>query len=101
MLTIESINKIDFEKESELLKALSNPLRLKMVGLLMNDECCVTDITNSLGISQSTSSQHLKILKSLGIIYPKKYGNKTCYIVVNQEIVQIISILINKYNISI
>ena len=98
MLTIDKINKIDFETESEILKALANPIRLQMVGLLMNDECCVTDITNTLGISQSTSSQHLKILKSVGVVYPKKYGNKICYIVDNQEVIQIISILINKYN---
>jgi DNA-binding transcriptional ArsR family regulator len=78
MLTIDTINKIDFETESEIIKALANPIRLQMIGLLMNNECCVTGITNTLGISQSTSSQHLKILKSVGFVYPKKYGNKTC-----------------------
>jgi ArsR family transcriptional regulator len=97
MLTIEAINKIDFDRESQILKALANPLRLKMVGLLLNDECCVTDITNTLGISQSTSSQHLGILKNSGIVYPKRYGTKTCYIVDNQEVKQLISMLINKY----
>ena len=98
MLTLEAINKIDFEKESQVIKSLSNPLRLKMVSLLMNDECCVTDITNALGISQSTSSQHLAILKSNGIVYPKRYGTKTCYIVENEEVKKIVEILINKYN---
>jgi len=98
MLTIDVINKIDFEIESNILKALSNPLRLKMVGLLMNDECCVTDITNALGISQSTSSQHLGVLKNARIVYPKRYGTKTCYIVENAEVKEIIKILINKYN---
>ena len=97
MLTIDTINKINFDKESQVLKALSNPLRLKMVSLLMNDECCVTDVTNALGISQSTSSQHLGILKNSGIVYPKKYGTKTCYIVENSEVKQIIKILVTKY----
>ncbi len=45
-MVFEAINKIDFDRESQILKALANPLRLKMVGLLLNDECCVTDITN-------------------------------------------------------
>ena len=98
MLTIDAINKIDFDIESNILKALSNPLRLKMVSLLMNDECCVTDITNALSISQSTSSQHLGVLKNAGIVYPKRYGTKTCYIVENAEVKKIIKILINKYN---
>ncbi|MFK5959705.1 MAG: metalloregulator ArsR/SmtB family transcription factor [Lutibacter sp.] len=98
MLTIKEINQIDFDKESQILKALSNPIRLKMVGLLLNDECCVTDVTNALGISQSTTSQHLGILKYNGIVYPKKFGAKTCYVVDNLEVENIIKILINKYN---
>ena len=96
MLKIETINKIDFEKESQIFKALANPLRLKMVGLLLNDECCVTDVTNALGISQSTSSQHLAILKNLGIVYPKRYGTKTCYIVKNELVIKIFAILVNE-----
>lgn len=97
MITISEVNKIDFDRESHILKALSNPIRLKIISLLMNDECCVTDITNTLGISQSTSSQHLAILKNTGIVYPKRYGTKICYIIDNFEVKQIIEILINKY----
>ena len=97
MIKVEDLNKIDFEKEGQILKAISNPLRLRMVSLLMNDECCVTDITNALGISQSTSSQHLAILKSSGVVYPKRYGTKTCYIVENPEVKKIILILLEKY----
>lgn len=99
MLTIETINRIDFEKESQIIKALANPIRLKMVGLLLNDECCVSDVTNILGISQSTTSQHLGILKYNGIVFPKKHGTKTCYIVDNAEVKEIIQILINKYKV--
>ncbi len=96
MLTIETLNRIDFEKESQVFKALANPIRLKMIGLLLNDECCVSDITNILGISQSTASQHLAVLKYNGIVSPKKHGTKTCYIIDNTEIKDIIKILINK-----
>ncbi len=59
----------------------------------MDNECCVTDVTNALGISQSTSSQHLKILMNAGIVNPKKYGTKTCYIVNNKTAKKIINIL--------
>ena len=74
---------MNYEKNSQILKALAHPLRLEMTEMLMNDECCVTDVTNALDISQSTSSQHLGILKNAGIIFPKKYGTKTCYVVNN------------------
>lgn len=85
--------KIDYIKKSQILKALSHPIRLQMVDVLLDDECCVTDVVNALGISQSTSSQHLSILKNSGIVYPEKHGTKTCYIVNNDLVKEIISIL--------
>jgi DNA-binding transcriptional ArsR family regulator len=90
------MSKIDYEKNSQILKALSHPIRLQMVDVLLDDECCVTDVVNALGISQSTSSQHLLILKNSGIVYPQKHGTKTCYIVNNDLAKEIISILKKK-----
>ncbi|RLD31338.1 MAG: transcriptional regulator [Bacteroidetes bacterium] len=84
---------MDYNKSSQILKALAHPLRLKMVEMLMDDECCVTDVTNALGISQSTASQNLGILKNAGIVYPQKYGTKTCYIVDNDTAKEIINLL--------
>ena len=84
---------MNYEKDSQILKALSHPLRLRMTEMLLDDECCVTDVTNALGISQSTSSQHLGILKNAGIVYPKKYGTKTCYVVNNKFVENIVSFL--------
>lgn len=87
------MSKIDYEKNSQVLKALGHPIRLQMVDILLDDECCVTDVANALGISQSTSSQHLSILKNSGIVYPQKHGTKTCYIVNNELVKEILSIL--------
>ncbi|MCK5913808.1 MAG: winged helix-turn-helix transcriptional regulator [Desulfuromusa sp.] len=84
---------MDFEKNSQILKALAHPIRLKMAEMLMDDECCVTDVTNALGISQSTSSQHLGILKNAGIVFPEKYGTKTCYFVNNEMVKKLILLL--------
>lgn len=90
------MTRIDYEMNSQIFKALANPIRLQMVDVLLDDECCVTDVVNALGISQSTSSQHLSILKNCGIIYPEKHGTKTCYKVNNELVIKIISILSNK-----
>lgn len=87
------MQQIDYEKNSQIFKALSHPIRLQMVDVLLDDECCVTDVVNALGISQSTSSQHLSILKNSGIVYPEKHGTKTCYKVNNGLVKEIISIL--------
>jgi len=83
----------DYEKNSQIFKALSHPIRLQMVDVLLDDECCVTDVMNALAISQSTSFQHLNILKNIGIVYPEKHGTRTCYIVNNELVKEIVAIL--------
>ncbi|MDD3721594.1 MAG: metalloregulator ArsR/SmtB family transcription factor [Lutibacter sp.] len=87
------MSEINYIKTSEILKALSNPIRLQMVDFLLDDECCVTDVVNELGISQSASSQHLLILKNSGIVYPEKHGTRTCYKVNNKLTEEIIALL--------
>jgi ArsR family transcriptional regulator len=85
---------IKFEKESEILKALGHPVRLKMVfGLIDNNECNVNEIVEGLKLPQSTISQHLSILKSRGIIVSRKEGVKTCYKVVNEKVLEIVEVL--------
>jgi len=90
------MHKIVYEKNSQIFKALSHPIRLKMVDLLLDDECCVTDVVNALGISQSTTSQHLLILKNGGIVHPEKHGVKTCYKVNNKLVKEIFTTLKRK-----
>ena len=86
------MKKIDYERQSELLKALGHPVRLKIVVGLMNGyECNVSDIVHNLNLPQSTVSQHLGILKSRGIIAFRKEGVKTCYRVVNDHVRAIIN----------
>ncbi len=64
-----------------------------MVEMLLDDECCVTDVTNALGIPQSTSSQHLAVLRNAGIVYPKKVGTKVCYVVHSEVAKQLVLFL--------
>ncbi|MDD3089257.1 MAG: metalloregulator ArsR/SmtB family transcription factor [Candidatus Omnitrophica bacterium] len=84
---------IDIEKDSLMLKAMAHPVRLKMVRGLMRNECNVGKIVSSLGLPQSTVSQHLGILRSCGIIAAKKDGVKTCYRVTNMRVRAIIKVL--------
>ncbi|MCK5708748.1 MAG: winged helix-turn-helix transcriptional regulator [Candidatus Aureabacteria bacterium] len=84
---------MNYEKESEILKALGHPIRLKMVEGLMNNECNVNRIVDVLNIPQSTASQHLGILKSRGIVVAKKEGVRTCYRVVDKKVRNIVRVL--------
>lgn len=67
-------------RKAELYKALGHPARIAIIEFLINQDSCVCgDIVDELPLSQSTISQHLKELKSVGIIKGEISGVKTCY----------------------
>jgi DNA-binding transcriptional ArsR family regulator len=61
-------------------KALGHPARIAIVEYLLKvNECICGDIVNELPLAQATVSQHLKELKSAGIIKGNIEGNSICY----------------------
>lgn len=61
------------------MKALSDPNRVKVVKVLQQRDMCVCEIQEALGLSQPTVSKHLKILEDAGIVQSKKDGLWVCY----------------------
>ena len=68
-----------FEKAADLLRALSHPVRLRIVELLGGGELCVKSLEEMLEISQSSVSQHLTRLKYAGLIESERRGHLVCY----------------------
>ncbi len=58
----------------KVMKALSDPNRVKIVKLLQHKTMCVCELRGVLGISQPTVSKHLKILEEAGIVGFEKDG---------------------------
>ena len=56
------------------MKALSNPSRVKIVKMLQHKEMCVCEIKAALGLAQPTVSKHLKVLEDAGLVQSKKDG---------------------------
>lgn len=84
----------DAEKDSELLKAMSNPIRLKIVaGLIEHDGCNVSKMVDNLGITQSNASQHLAILRRSGILKATRKGATTCFSISDRRVLEIIKAL--------
>ncbi len=78
---------------SEILKALSHPVRLCIVKrLIQNGECNVSHMQTCLDAPQSTVSQHLQKLRTAGIIEGVRNGLEINYRVCDQRINQLISI---------
>lgn len=58
----------------KVMKALSDPSRVKIVKMLQRRVMCVCEIQEALGLAQSTASKHLKILEEAGLISYFKDG---------------------------
>ncbi len=67
------------QKILEILKILSDEIRLKIVSLLAENELCVCELMDTLGMSQSRISNHLRILRNTGIIEARREGKWIFY----------------------
>jgi len=67
------------------LKALADPVRLRLVSLLANAEggaVCACDLVTPVGRSQPTVSHHLKVLTRAGLVTSERRGRNIWYAVV-------------------
>lgn len=87
---------IDYDRESEILKVLGHPIRLKIVAGLMSQACNVKKIWECLGLPQATVSQHLALLKNKNIIIGRREGVEVYYQVTSPEAIRIISAIFKK-----
>ncbi len=61
------------------MKALSDPNRVRVIKMLGVKELCVCEIKELLGLAQSTVSKHLKILEEAGLVDYHKEGSWIIY----------------------
>ena len=65
----------------KVMKAASDPTRVKILKMLGKKVMCVCEIQTALGTAQSTASKHLKILEDAGLVISKKDGLWVNYLV--------------------
>ena len=83
----------DIDRASRSLKAMSHPLRLKILCTLGEQEVSVQDIVENVGTSQSNISQHLAILRDKGILASRKDANRVFYRVSDSRTLRLISMM--------
>lgn len=80
----------DFESLALTCKAISHPARLAILQTLAQRGTCLCgEIVDLMPLSQSTVSQHLKILKEAGLITGEVDGPRSCYCI-NRETMTVI-----------
>ncbi|TCD57308.1 ArsR/SmtB family transcription factor [Synechococcus sp. BS55D] len=76
---LEHPSSLGSDQARGLLKALADPLRLKIIEALSGGERCVCDLTAELALSQSRLSFHLKVLRECGLLEDRQEGRWVYY----------------------
>lgn len=75
------------------MKAISHPLRLKILCLVGNQEVSVQEIVEAVGTSQSNISQHLAVLRSKGILMTRREANHVFYRVTDERTLHLVAMM--------
>jgi len=81
-LSREPLGQAQAEQIAPLLKALADPVRLRLMSLVASHEggeACVCDLTAGFDLSQPTISHHLKVLHEAGLLERSKRGTWVYY----------------------
>ena len=74
------------EAKGKVFKALSDAIRLRILGLLSSREMCVCEVMVALNLTQPTASHHLRILENVGLVKDRKEGKWVFYSIANPEL---------------
>lgn len=74
----------------ELLRALAAPVRIAIVLQLRESQRCVHELVDALGVPQPLVSQHLKILKSAGVVTGERSGREVLYRLADHHLAHIV-----------
>ena len=81
-LTVEPLSAEQAEDLAKTLKAIADPARLRLISIVAaspDQEACVCDLTEPIGLSQPTVSHHLKVLAEAGFLTRSKRGSWAYY----------------------
>lgn len=79
-----------FRAMADLFKILAHSDRLRLIGLISEKEMDVMHLCSALGISQSSVSQHLKLLKMHSLVKEKRVGKRVFYKLASNPLKRII-----------
>jgi len=81
----------EYAAAGELLRALSAPLRIAIVTELAGGARCVHELVGALGVAQPLVSQHLRVLRSAGVVRGSRRGREIEYSLTDEHIAHIVA----------
>ncbi len=95
-LTDGPISEVDAEAAAAKIKAIADPVRLRLLSLLAANDCqelCVCDFPAAVGVSQPTVSHHMKKLAEAGLVRREQRGKWAFYSIIPDGFRQIRDII--------
>lgn len=86
-----------YQCTAKTLKAIAHPLRLQILCNLGQQERSVAEIVTQTGSTQSNVSQHLILLREIGVLSARRQANKVFYRVRNACLLNIIRMMREEY----
>ncbi|GGM82931.1 transcriptional regulator [Longimycelium tulufanense] len=74
----------------DLLRALAAPVRIAIVLQLRSSPRCVHELVDVLHVAQPLISQHLRVLKSAGVVQGERHGREVVYRLVDEHLAHIV-----------
>jgi ArsR family transcriptional regulator, zinc-responsive transcriptional repressor len=74
----------------DLLRALAAPVRIAIVLQLRESHLCVHELVDALGVTQPLISQHLRVLKTAGVVRGARHGREVVYSLVDDHLAHIV-----------
>lgn len=87
-------NDLSNEQLAAIAKALAHPARIQIIRLLLSKTSCIGgEITHEVGLAQSTVSEHLRILKAVGVVAGEIEHPRVCYSLNLNSLLPLMSLL--------
>lgn len=78
---------------ADICSALADPKRILILYALSENCMNVSEIADTVGVSQPTASRHLKILRDRGLVQPKRQGISVVYYLNDMRLINVLDLL--------
>lgn len=78
---------------ADICSGLADPTRIAILYVLHEREANVTDLTERLGLPQSTVSRHLAVLRATNLVHTKRQGQNTFYHLTDPRVIAALDLL--------
>ena len=81
----------DYVPAADLLRAIAHPLRIELLLALQGGPRCVHELVDTTGATQPLVSQHLRVLRTAGVLRTERRGRETAYSIVDTHLSHIVA----------